>query len=249
MFMAEIQTTGIIIRKTNLGEADRLLTILTPTYGKVRAMAKGVRKPKARLSAWLDMFRYNQFALVSGRNFFIVTGAQTHSTVVADGMAWDKLSVAYYLCELVDKLVDDDQVLTGIFELTQESLVGLSKGIDENLVRASFELKLMDLLGSHPQLQSCAVSGEKLSESERIYFSLRLGGTVSGRRASEDDFAREIDANTVKLMRLLATHPLSEVALVKVDEEIKRQALLCVSDFMAYILESRPKSLSVGSAF
>lgn len=247
--MAEIQTIGIVIRKTNLGEADRLLTILTPTHGKVRAMAKGVRKPKARLSAWLDMFRCNEFSLVSGRNFFIITGAQTHSVVVADGMDWDKLTVAYYMCELVDKLVDDDQILSGIFELTQESLMGLSAGIAEELVRASFELKLMDLLGTYPQLQNCAVSGEKLSESERIYFSLRLGGTVSSRVALGDDFAREVDANTVKLMRLLATHPLSVVAQVKVEEEIKRQALLCVSDFMAYILESRPKSLGVGSGF
>lgn len=247
--MAEIQTTGIVIRKSNLGEADRLLTILTPTHGKLRALAKGVRKPKARLSAWLDMFRYNNFSLASGRSFFIVTGAQTHSVAVADGMDWDRLTVAYYMCELVDKLVDDNQVLSGIFELTQESLAGLSAGVDEELVRASFELKLMDLLGTHPQLQSCAVSGEKLNESAGIYFSLRLGGTVSGKLALEDDFAREVDANTVKLMRLLATHPLSAVAQVKFDQATKQQALLCISDFMAYILESRPKSLSVASEF
>jgi DNA repair protein RecO (recombination protein O) len=245
--MAEIRTQGIVIRKTNMGEADRLLTIITPAHGKIRAMAKGVRKAKAKLSAWLDMFRYNDFSLVSGRTFYIVTGAQTVEPLIPESMGWDRLTTAYYICELTDKLVEDGHNLPGLFELVHESMAKLSdKDVLVELVQASFEIKLLEMLGMSPQLHKCAVTGQELEAEDGLMFSVRLGGVLSASQSASDDFARTVSANAVKLMRLLASYPLEAVSKVQADEETLKEALSCISGFAAYILEARPKSLAVG---
>jgi DNA repair protein RecO (recombination protein O) len=244
--MAELKTPGVIIRKINMGEADRLLTILTPEQGKIRAMAKGVRKPKAKLAAWLDMFRYNNLELASGRNFYIVTGAQTHRVLVSENTDWDRLAVAYYICEVVDKLIEEDHNLPGSFELVCESLLRIGEGeVDARLVRSSFEIKLLGIMGMLPQLHRCVVSGVPLDHEEGMAFSFRLGGVLSAIESTKDEFARPVTVNDIKLMRLLAQYPLGALEQVRVEESTIAEAANCISDFMAFILEKRPKSLNV----
>lgn len=229
-----------------MGEADRMLTILTPAHGKVRAMGKGARRPKAKLAAWLDMFRYNNFELVSGRNFYIVTGAQTVSNLIGENIPWDRLAVAYYICEVVDKLVEEGHHLPGVFELTCECLQRLGEGeIDERLIRASFEIKILTLMGMAPQLQRCVISGVELDAEGDMAFSFRLGGVLSVAENARDDFARKITVNDVKLLRLLSHYPLTAVASVRVADDTIAAASTCISEFMAFATESRSKSLGV----
>ncbi|MDD5191431.1 MAG: DNA repair protein RecO, partial [Dehalococcoidales bacterium] len=64
----EYRTSGVIIRKTKLGEADRILTIYTPDLGKMDAVAKGVRRPKSKMAGHLELLTYSQINLARGRN-------------------------------------------------------------------------------------------------------------------------------------------------------------------------------------
>ena len=247
--MAEIKTTGIIIKKTDLGEADRLLTVLSADLGKVKMVGKGVRKPKAKLSAWLDMFRYNHLTLAKGKTFYIATGAQTEELLLKEGMDWDRLAVGYYLCELVDKNVEEDQELPGLFELLRESLKQLGTDqIPELLIRTSFELKFLELLGVSPELERCVVTEAELNVEEQYFFSMRMGGVVSQGGSHRDDFAREVGVNEIKMMRVLKQYPVSAVAKIKVDSVVIDKTALCISDFVAHVLEARTKSMKVSEA-
>lgn len=241
-----MKSPGLVIRKMNMGEADRLLVILTPEHGKVKAMAKGVRRPRAKLAAWLDMFRYNNFELVSGRSFYIVTGAQTIKPLIGEATSWDRLAVAYYICELVDQLVEEGHSLAGVFELACDALAKIGEGkIDEKLIRASFEMKLLGLLGINPQLARCVVSGKELAPEGALAFSCRLGGVLAGEEAYRDDFGRPVSINAVKLMRLLGQYPLEAITQIKIEEADIAAAVSCISDFVSYTAETRSKSLKV----
>ena len=149
--MATIKTSGIVIRRINLGEADKILTILTRDRGKIRVVAKGVRRPKAKLAGFSDMFRYNDFVLVEGRNLDIVCGATTVEHFIADGIELEKIGVMYYLCELVDKLIEETDDVRGIFELLRESLHFIKNhDTPTALTKSYFEMKLLLILGYSP---------------------------------------------------------------------------------------------------
>src|SRR5688500_3489617 len=106
--MAIYKITGVILRRRNYGEADRILSIFSPDRGKVEAIAKGARKMKSKLGGHLELFSEIALMLAKGRNLDVVTGArlQKHFSKIAEDL--DRLQVAYLICEIVDKLTTDE---------------------------------------------------------------------------------------------------------------------------------------------
>lgn len=244
--MVAIKTSGIVIRRINLGEADKILTILTRDRGKIRVVAKGVRRPKAKLAGFSDMFHYNDFILAKGRNLDIVTSATTVERFVFDGIELEKIGVMYYLCELVDKLMEETNEVKGIFELLRETLHYI-KNHDAStaLVKSYFEMKMLLLLGYSPELHWCVATHKKLNGEDDLSFSVRLGGVLCGDAKIKDDFARPISENTLKFLRLLQRYSLLDTAKITAEPEILNQMSAVTSDFIEYVMEVRPKSLSV----
>jgi len=244
--MATIKTSGIIIRKINLGEADKILTILTRDRGKIRVVAKGVRRPRAKLAGFSDMFHYNDFVLAEGRNLDIVTSAVTVERFISDDTELEKIGIMYYLCELVDKLIEETSEVKGVFELLREVLHFIKNhDISSALAKSYFEMKMLLLLGYAPELHWCVATHKKLNGEDDLSFSVRLGGVLCGDARIKDDFARPISLNTLKFLRLLQQYSLLDTAKITAEPEILNQMSAVTSDFVEYVMEIRPKSLSV----
>lgn len=244
--MASFTTPGIIVRKTNVGEADRIFTILTQERGKIRALAKSVRKARAKLSPWLDMFAVNDLELTEGKNFYIITGVSTfgEKRLTIDNLS--RIGTMYYLCELVDRLIEEGQAMPGLFELMFETMRELKNTeISDLIVKSSFEIKLLTTLGFAPELHHDIRTGLELNPSQPMYFSTRLGGIFQGDVLTADEYADEISVNAIKLLRLLQRYPIAEVAEVQIGEDVVNEVSALLSDFVAHILEVQPKSLGV----
>jgi len=140
------KTEGIILKRMNYGEADRILTIYTSHHGKIRAMAKGVRKLQSRKAGSLELFNHSVLFLIKGKNLDLITEAQAINLFKSWRKNLIKVGIAYYLCELVDKLTPDNQPHEAVFELLKETFKKI--GLKENkiLVR-EFEEKLLNELG------------------------------------------------------------------------------------------------------
>lgn len=140
------KTEGIILKRSNYGEADRILTIFTKHYGKIKVIAKGVRRISSRKGGNVEAFNQVSLFLVQGKNLDLVTEAE----VVDSFRSWrkdlKKVGLAYYFCELVDKLTPEGQANRAVFELLLGYLKKLSFGLDYRLVR-SFEEELLGELG------------------------------------------------------------------------------------------------------
>lgn len=243
--MPTIKARGIVIRKSNFGEADRILTILTVDRGKMRVIAKGVRRTKAKLAGWLDMFADNELELAEGRNLDIVTGAVGVKNFAADGLSLQQTGLMYYFCELVDKLIEETNEVPEVFGLLRESLMAVSgNGWSLNLLKTYFEIKLLTILGFAPELYRCVVTGQELNGEDRIFFSYRLGGVFCDGK-NQDDFAPEISKDGIKLLRLLQRYPLETVARVKVDGQIAEEVSQLMSEFVEFTTDRRIKSLAV----
>ncbi len=239
----QVQSTGVIIARRDVGEADRWFVVFSPDLGKISCMARGIRKPKARLAAWMDLLRYNDLTLTKRRaGGYVLTGAQTKLSWFDGTESWERLTSAYYVCELIDRMFEEGVVVPGVFELVRETLARLAVSDRVAEVRASFELKLLEVMGLSPQLYKCAVCGEEMVAQDKLQFSARLGGVAKMDKAI-DDFAVAIEPNAVKLMRLWQRYPFDAIEKVGANEAEVAVAAALVSDFTAYVLEYRAKAL------
>jgi DNA repair protein RecO (recombination protein O) len=137
---------GIILKRSNLGEADKLLSVFTKEEGKIKVLAKSIRKITSRKAGSLELFNQVKLLLVKGKNLDIITEV----TVVNDFSIWrtdlKKVGVAYYLTELVDKLTPEKQEQFMVFNILQTSFNNLSSGNATKII-LEFEKKLLNELG------------------------------------------------------------------------------------------------------
>ncbi|MCJ7804281.1 DNA repair protein RecO [Patescibacteria group bacterium] len=140
------KTEGIILKRINYGEADRILTIFTKHYGKIRVMAKGVRKLSSRKAGSLELFNQSILFLVRGKNLDLITEAEVVNLFKNWRKDLNKIAFAYYFCELVDKLTPDNQPHPLVFELLRQAFLKLGVLPGSRLVR-EFEEKLLNELG------------------------------------------------------------------------------------------------------
>jgi DNA repair protein RecO (recombination protein O) len=153
--MAVYKTEAIVLRRINFGEADKILTVFSKHYGKIRLIAKGIRKMTSRKGGSLELFNRVTLFLVRGRNLDLVSEVQVKDSFSGFRKDLERVSLAYYLCELVDKLCPDRQSHEEIFSLLVKNLAGLEKPDLDNQERdkmtQSFEKELLKILGFWPE--------------------------------------------------------------------------------------------------
>jgi len=152
--VAGYRTEGVILKRTNFGEADKLLTLFSGHFGKIRLLAKGIRKPKSRKGGNLELFNWVKIYAAKGRNLDLITEVE----VVKPFRKWRKdlgrVAIAYHLVELVDRLTAEEAKNREVFELLVLSLEKLGTEEDLEKLRSDFEVKLLEELGFWPRGKS-----------------------------------------------------------------------------------------------
>lgn len=139
---------GIILKRRNLREADRVLTVLSKSDGKIQVLACGVRKITSRRSPHVEPLNLSELTLYRSSNFLpILTEARTIEdfSIIKENL--EKIGYAYYICELINSLCAENQENRGIFFLFRETLSNLSERADGKLVVKYFEKELLSRLG------------------------------------------------------------------------------------------------------
>ncbi len=149
--MRSFKTEGIVIRRRNIGEADRLLTIFTKESGKIRIKAPGVRKITSRRSSHVELLNLSVLTLYkSSRSVVpILTEAQTVHDFDFIKQDLRRIGFAFYICELVDRLCPDNQENRRIFYLLRDTFKKLGSLSCEAVVN-EFEEKALSFLGFMP---------------------------------------------------------------------------------------------------
>jgi DNA repair protein RecO (recombination protein O) len=241
-------TEAIIIRHLDFGESDRILTLYTPGKGKLRAIAKGVRRSRSRSAGHLDLFTRASVMIAQGRNLDIVTQAQ--ALEYFSGLRTDLMSAGYahYVAELLDSFVPDHLPNSQLYALqltTLRDLAEHSPGVGDPLLRVrAFEMALLDLSGYRPELHRClACTKTVVPEANR--FSSALGGVLCAGCHNHDPQARDISIPGLKLLRNLQTGPDRVLRLQSVDARVGREVESRIHEYIAYRLEKQPKSVAV----
>ncbi len=234
------QTEAIIIKKFKLGEADRILTLYTPSLGKIRAVAKGVRRPRSKMAGHLELLTHSQVSLARGRNLDTIIGSQTiDSFLTLKSDLW-LTSCALYAAELVDQFTADDEENYPLFRLLLETMEHLSQGGDNEIKLRYFELHLLNEVGYRPRLERCA-SCQSKHETDLNAFSPRAGGVLCS-RCRQSQPAYPISAEGLNSLRLLQDSDYDTALKLKMTGQLSDELERVNRNYLKYLLEREVKS-------
>ena len=235
------RTQAVVLKATDLGEADRVLTLYTLHHGKIRAVAKGVRRPGSRLGGHLDLLTHSQLMLAHGRNLEIVTQVETiHSFLGLRDDLW-RAGLAYTVAELVDRLTEDGHEDRASFEALVEALDRVASDADAELAVRLFEATLLERLGYRPQLHDCVRCRAEMRRVD-CYYSAPAGGVLCPLCGPSDAAARPISANAFAMLRLLQAGDYAVVKRVRKQAALRSEVEAIQRDQIRYLLERDLKS-------
>ncbi|HSO26759.1 MAG TPA: DNA repair protein RecO, partial [Anaerolineales bacterium] len=219
-----------------MGEADRLLTLFTREQGKLRAIAKGVRKIRSRKSGHLQPFTRSSLQLARGRDMMIVTQAETLDAYLPLHQDWVLTSYAAYVVELLDRFTFEEGENQALYRLLVETLQRLSAGdMPEQVVRY-YELRLLDLVGFRPQLFQC-VRCNRAVQPEDQFFSAELGGALCPQCGPAAPGARPVTLQTLKYLRHFQRSPYQEAARAPLPPTLNREMETLMQHYLTHLLE------------
>ncbi|MBI4297829.1 MAG: DNA repair protein RecO [Chloroflexi bacterium] len=234
------KTEAIVLKAARLGEADRLLTMFTPSLGKVRAVARGALRPKSKLAGHLEPFTRASLMLAQGRTLDVVAGAQALEAFPTLRADLERTGLAFYLAELVDRFTAEGQESYPIYALLLEALGWLDKAQKVGLARPAFELQVLRLSGHGPQLSHCLKCRAEIKGAAA--FSSASGGALCPICERDAPDARPLSIAARRAMVYLQGSAFSRGARVKVPTAVEREMEGLLQGYIAYVLEQSVKS-------
>lgn len=228
--MNQQNTTAIILKRTDYGEADRILTLLTPDHGKLRLMARGVRRVKSKLAGGIELFSVSHVTFIAGRGeigTLVSTRLDTHFSHIVQNI--DRVQLGYDLIKRLDKATED-QAEAEYFHLLQQSFAALDDiSISADIVQLWFNARLLKLSGHEPNLRT-DTAGNKLEADRQYNFD------IEAMTFTQHSSGRFVAAD-IKFLRLLfaGTQPPVLLKVSGVVEFTKRTSPLVTAMSRQYI--------------
>ncbi|SKC79538.1 DNA repair protein RecO [Maledivibacter halophilus] len=211
------KTDAVVLRKNKISEADVILTLFTRKLGKIRAVAKGGRKPKASLSPASHIFVFGEFVLVKGKELDRISSADIHESFYSIREDLSKLAYASYFAELCDTVTVEGVTNNRLFDTFLKAL-SLITHVEDNfeLIKLAFQLKLLDYSGFRPELTKCIeCNGKKF---KKIRFNIEQGGIICDNcfNKSKGNVIL-IDLTMVKIMRYILKTDIITISKIKLN--------------------------------
>ncbi|MBR3246722.1 DNA repair protein RecO [Candidatus Saccharibacteria bacterium] len=212
----DIRTLGLVLRRTNFGEADRILNLITPV-GKISAIAKSVRKPRSKLAGGVEMFTLSDYNIHLGRGELgTVTGAkmvQHFGEIMKD---YNRMELAGVMLKKINTVADGVDT-TDYYDLLLQGFQGLNEGADVRLVEAWFLMRLARIMGEEVNLYR-DIAGESLEAGTRYDFDT----TQIAMKQNENGV---YGTDEIKLLRLMSSASLKLVRKVRLNNEMVDKAI------------------------
>ncbi len=235
---------ALALRKTKLGEADLIVTLLAEDGCQIRAVAKGARKTKSRFGARLEPYSVADLMLSPGRSLEIVTEAEMvsgHDGIRSD---YDRLRAASVVADFLDKVSVECQAEARIFALATTTLDVMETApvSDLPLLVVAFLVKGMAMHGYRPALTACACCAAATDPADTC-FSLSAGGVLCPECAGKDASVVRVAPDVPVVLNALLGAKLADVGALGIPEDLTHDALVLVKAFVVYHVPARMKAL------
>lgn len=237
-------TEAIVLSRFDFGEADRILTLITPSSGKLKAIAKGIRRPTSRIGGSLEPFAELRVALARGRTFEVVTQ-------VTVGHAWLRLrdslesaATAWYLAELADRSLEERHAAEPLYGLLRRAYELLDAGMAPGRVARWYEMHLADELGVRPEVDRCVECDRMLDADGRFRWVPGLGGVLCERCPGPPHDRTGLSLDGLKLLKAYQRLDVEAIAALRLAAAAEREVEAAMRDFIRHALEREARSLA-----
>lgn len=237
--MSNVKTNGIILSEHNLGDFDKMLTMLTPGFGKISCVAKGARRPNSSLLAGTQIFCFGEYVMFKGTNTYHINSCETIEIFYDLRTDLDKLKYAMHILKIVQDVTQENQNCYRILQLLLNTLYTIAKiDKDLDLILSIFKLRLLSILGFTPITQKCINCGE----TQEIYkFSLRDNGFKCDSCSRQDKSTIKMSQSTQNAIIYTITAPPKKLFSFNLKEEALEEFKLITKLYFNEKLEKEYK--------
>ncbi|WP_438346866.1 DNA repair protein RecO [Paenibacillus sp. FA6] len=233
---------GIVIRSMDYGEGNKIITLCTENTGKIGVLVRGAKKVKSRHAALTQLFTLGEYVFFrSGTGLGTLNAGEiTESHYRLRG---DLYMAAYasYACELLDRILHDEETGSFWFQQLKACLVALEEGKDPGIILNVYEMKILQTAGYAPELYTC-ISCELSRNDEELLISPQLGGVLCRQCRHLDPQAMKVSPRGLKMLRVFARLDLRQLGNITVREETKAELKLVMRAFIDLQLGVKLKS-------
>lgn len=212
---------AVVIRSRNLGEADRLITLYSRQRGKVRAVARGARRPRNRLRAGAEVFTHGDYLLFANKGLDTISQCgiiESYRKIREDLV---KAAAGAYVLELFDALTEEGEPKGDLFPFLLAVLQALTIDNDVELILRSVEVGLLARLGYLPELKTCVSCGGLLGET--VAFSVGQGGALCANCRQRDLDAFSVTPGTLATLNYLLRTSFDQARKLRVSSIMRRE--------------------------
>ena len=224
--MANIKMNGIILSENNLGDFDKMLTMLTPGVGKISCVAKGARRPKSALLAGTQTFCFGEYLMYKGTNTYHINSVETIEIFYNIRTDLEKLKYAVHINKIIQDVTHENQNCYNILQLLLNTLYTISetnKNLD--LILSVFKLRLLSIMGFTPNVTSCVNCGEK----EKIQgFSIKDNGFKCSDCSKQDISVIQMSESTLNAIKYTVIAPAKKIYSFTIKDEALEEFKLII---------------------
>lgn len=243
--MAIRKSEAIVIKHINFEDADKLVFFFTRRYGKMKAVARGGRRPRSRLGSSTEIFTYSDLVFYQKSDDEIVTISQCDIKEPFYQLREDLTKMAYgaYAAELVGEMMGENEANVGLFVLLLSFLSGLRDERDLVSLLRAFEVRFLTMVGYMPEVRKCISCGEELSATVKL--SPALGGALGKNCLNKDPLAIKVSPEIIDFISRAETVDPREInTLALTSAALKANLKEALAPYIRYYLEKELKSLS-----
>ena len=231
------RASAVVLRHSDWGEADRILTLYTREQGMVRAIAKGARKVTSRKAGHLQPFTHITVQLAKGRDLLIITQVETVNAFLPLHDDLVKTGYAAYVVELLLRFsYEEESANPTVFRLLVETLDRIEKEDEAWLAIRYYEMRFLDAVGFRPQLFECANCGREILAEDQ-FFSFTAGGVICPRCGEGVPNIMRISLEALKYLRHFQRSSYRDASRAKPSFEVQKEAEVLMQGYFTHLLE------------
>lgn len=233
--MGIIKTKGIVLAQHNLGDNDKMITILTPDLGKIGCAAKGARRPKSALMAGTQFLCFADFVIFKGANSYNINSCDPIEIFYNIRLDIDKLKYASEVAKIAQDVTDENQSSYKVLQLVLNTIYMISESDrDMDFIMSVFKLRLLSIIGFRPIIENCATCNKK---EDLVYFSFKDNGLKCDACGRQDKSAMQVSEATVKAIKFIVWADPKKIFSFDISEENNSQLKLLTKVYMDNCLE------------
>ena len=238
--MSIVKMKGIIIAENNMGDFDKMLTMLTPGFGKISCVAKGARRPKSSLLAGTQFLCFGEYVMFKGQEHYTINSCDTIEIFYNLRTDLEKLEYAVNITKIVQDVTNENENCYKILQLYLNTLYMLSETEkNADFITSVFKIKLLCFLGFKPKIEECAADCK--ARNDLNYFSIKDNGLKCENCSKQDKGAIHISKSTATSLKYIVLAPAKKLFSFELKNESLKELQLISKIYLNEKLEKEYK--------